>query len=240
MSQTVLASRRIGDLVTEDFRRAAVLKRHEIDFCCGGGITLEAACRRSGVEIDDMIRELDAATTGREAASSLRFEAWEPAFLATYIVNQHHTYVREQLPVIAALTQKVASVHGTHRPELVAIAALFEEVAGEMRAHMASEEDVVFPRIRAVEEDGSGQADLRGLIAEMEAEHDRAGSLMREIRHLADGYRAPDGACNSYRAAFALLEEFEADLHLHVHLENNVLFPKAIGEQESREPRGDA
>lgn len=229
MNATPLAQRTVGDLVAEDYRRAAVLKRFGIDFCCGGGKTLGAACQKKGVELGELERAL-AAADGRGHAPQARVTTWEPGFLADYVVNEHHAYVRESLPVLRAFTQKVARVHGAARPELVEIAGLVEEVALDLEAHLASEEEVVFPRIKALaagDPNGSGRT-LRELIDEMEGEHDRAGELMREIRRLSSGYVPPEGACNTYRAAFAKLEEFEDDLHRHVHLENNVLFPKAL------------
>jgi regulator of cell morphogenesis and NO signaling len=125
--------------------------------------------------------------------------------------------------VIGAFTAKVAHVHGPHTPELVEIARLFAELTREMEAHMANEEEIVFPRIKA----GSGE-DLAALIEQMEGEHEGAGELMHRLRRLTNDFQPPEGACNTYRASFAKLEEFEADLHTHVHLENNILFPKAI------------
>ncbi|HLT47960.1 MAG TPA: iron-sulfur cluster repair di-iron protein [Rubricoccaceae bacterium] len=236
MENTQFALRTVGDLVAEDYRRAAVLKRFGIDFCCGGGRTLEAACQKKGVAVDDVMRALEAAD-GRGSAPEARVTAWSPGFLADYIVNEHHGYVRESTFVLRAFTQKVARVHGGARPELVEIATLFEELASELEEHMDAEEAAVFPRIKALS-GGAGPASgpsLEALISELEAEHDRAGELMREIRRLSDDYTPPEGACNTYRAAFAKLEEFEDDLHRHVHLENNVLFPKALAfEVEAR------
>ena len=231
------AHQSVGDLVAEDYRRAAVLKRFGIDFCCGGGKTLEAACRKQGVALDEVERALDAAD-GHGSAPQARVTAWTPGFLADYVVNEHHSYVRESIPVLRAFTQKVARVHGARRPELIEIEALFEEVAVEMLEHMAEEEAVVFPRIKAVaaDEAGASEPPLRALIDEMEGEHDRAGDLMREIRRLSDDFQPPADACNTWRASFAKLEEFEDDLHRHVHLENNVLFPKALALEA---PQGD-
>lgn len=226
---SALATRLVGDLVAEDYRRAAALKRFGIDFCCGGKMPLGDACQKKGVALEEVAEAL-AASDARGTAAPLRVSSWSPAFLADYVVNEHHTYVRETVPVLRAFTEKVARVHGAERPELVEVANLFGCVAGELTAHLASEEDVVFPHIKALAE---GRADpdgpsLRDLVGDMEAEHDEAGRLMAEIRRLSDDYTPPDDACNTYRAAFAKLEEFEDDLHRHVHLENHVLFPKAL------------
>lgn len=218
-----IAERRVGELVAEDFRRAGVFSRYGIDFCCGGGISLTEACRRLGLDPQEVARELTAAERSSTQPTAHRFNTWSPAFLADYIVNEHHTFVRENLPVLLAFTQKVARVHGADRPALVVVAGLVEELAREMEAHMASEEEVVFPRIKS----GEGEP-LESLIEQMEDEHDHAGEIMRQIRQVTDDYALPEGACNTYRASFAKLEEFEADLHIHVHLENNVLFPRAV------------
>jgi regulator of cell morphogenesis and NO signaling len=226
-----LAQRTVGEIVAEDFRRGAVLKRFGIDFCCGGGQSLAAACKKKEVSVSAVAQALEAA--GRRGETPLaRVTSWTPGFLAEYIVNEHHSYVRESIPVLRAFTQKVARVHGGACPELVDIAIHFDAVAREMEAHMASEERVVFPRIKAladnVRSSQVGDRSLRELIDDMESEHEEAGMLMREIRKLSADYRPPEWACNTYRAAFAKLEEFEEDLHRHVHLENNVLFPKAL------------
>lgn len=223
MTSTSLSDRRVGELVTEDFRRAGVFKRYGIDFCCGGGISLQEACRRQGLDVEEVSRALVNAQQERGQAAGHRFSSWTPSFLIDYIVNEHHSFVRENLPVIGAFAAKVADAHGSHTPALVEIARLFAELTREMEAHRANEEDIVFPRIKA----GSGE-DLAELIEQMEGEHVRAGEIMRQIRRLTSDFQPPEGACNTYRALFAKLEEFEADLHVHVHLENNILFPKAI------------
>lgn len=220
----------VGSLVAEDFRRGAVFKRFGIDFCCGGGRSVGAACSKAGVEPGVLERAL--AEVGQSSAGvPARVSAWSPAFLADYIVNEHHTYVRENLPVLRAFAQKVAKVHGHAQPELAEIAARVEMLAQELLTHLASEEKSVFPLIKALGSGSEAQTrdDLRTLIDELEHEHDAAGTLMREIRTLSDDFTPPEWACNTYRALYAQLEEFEEDLHRHVHLENNVLFPKALG-----------
>lgn len=224
-----LARRTVGDLVAEDYRRAAVFKHFGIDFCCGGGATLEAVCRKKNVDLAQLARALEVAET-RGQAPQARVTQWEPAFLADYIVNEHHAYVRESLPVLRAFTEKIARVHGARRPELVEIAHLFEQVATDLEEHMACEERVVFPAIKAAtaDDDAPGVPPLQDVIVQMEHDHDAAGEAMRQIRELSSDFTPPLDACNTYRAAFVKLEEFEEDLHRHVHLENNVLFPRAL------------
>lgn len=229
-----LANRTIGDLVAEDYRRATVFKQHGIDFCCGGGKTLEAACAKKGVALGDMQRALEAAEE-KSAPESMRPAAWSPDFLADYIVNEHHTYVRESIPILGEFTQKVARVHGNGNPEVIEIARRFEEVAREMSQHMMKEEKVLFPHIKELATATKTHRDpakpafgtVRNPIQMMEHEHDQAGALMREIRRLSGNFTPPEHACATWRVSYAKLEEFEDDLHRHVHLENNILFPKA-------------
>lgn len=234
-----IAQRTIGELVAEDYRRATVFKQHGIDFCCGGGITLEAACRKRGLALDAMQGAL-AAVEQKASLESMRPATWSLDFLADYIVNEHHTYVRESIPLLQEFTRKVARVHGSANPEVIEIAGLVDAVAAELRQHMMKEEQVLFPYIKALveaqqkdrEPERPAFGTVRNPIRMMEHEHDRAGNAMREIRRLSSDYAPPEHACNTYRVAYAKLEEFEDDLHRHVHLENNILFPRAQALEE--------
>ena len=232
MHAPATAARTVGEIVAEDYRRAPVLKRFGIDFCCGGGVSLERAAAKAGVPVEDVERAL-AEASGESGPAGLRVEDWDPAFLAQFIVNQHHGYVRRQAPALLAFTSKVARVHGGGHPETVQIADRFEGVLVDLAQHMAREETELFPAIAA----GAPAAELAPLIEEMEGDHEGAGALMREIRELSDDYTPPADACATYRAAYANLEAFEEDLHRHVHLENNVLFPKVRGKRGAQ-PRG--
>lgn len=232
---TTLSERTIADLVNEDYRRATVFKKHGIDFCCGGGKTLEAVCEKKGLPLEDMQHAL-AEVAAAPSNESMRPAGWSPDFLADYIVNEHHAYVRESVPLLQEFTLKVARVHGESNPDLIKIAMLVDELALELMQHMVKEEKLLFPYIRvlvAALENGRAQESpvfetIHNPIRMMEEEHDRAGEMMREIRRLSSDYTPPEHACNTYRVSFAKLEEFENDLHRHVHLENNVLFPKAV------------
>ena len=236
---TPLRRRTVGEVVAEDYRLGAVFKRFGIDFCCGGGLPIEEACERQGVSYPELESALESAQPARAEGQMPDTRGWPPAFLADYIVNVHHRYCRETLPVLEQFTQKVARVHGPGRPALVALHRTLMDLSHEMEAHMTAEEEEVFPAIRAPEEDSPGSAAAPGsaarpdpptapgpdLLARMEDEHETAGGLMAEIRRLSDDFTPPEGACATWRAAYAKLEEFESDLHRHVHLENNVLFP---------------
>jgi regulator of cell morphogenesis and NO signaling len=224
----------IRDIVADDFRAASVFQRHRIDFCCGGDRPLGEACREKGVDERLVIAELETVTAA--PGDVPRFNAWDLDFLANYIVTNHHAYVRRAIETIGAHTQKVASVHGERHPETVRIAAHFAAVAEDMAQHMAKEERVLFPYItRLAEAARSGQpmpAAPFGTVANpirmMEVEHKAAGDLMAAIRELSGDFAPPPDACTTYGVTYKELEEFEADLHRHVHLENNVLFPKAL------------
>ncbi|MCB0719712.1 MAG: iron-sulfur cluster repair di-iron protein [Bacteroidetes bacterium] len=223
----------IAELVSEDYRRATVFKKHGIDFCCGGGNTLESVCNKRGLSIDEVEREL--ADAEQSGTASLRVSHWQPDFLVDFIVNEHHGYVAESIPLLLEFTRKVARVHGEENPSLIQIAELFESIASELSQHMAIEERILFPGIKAlVRQDSSdgttrfpGARTIPIQIRKMIDDHEHAGDTMKAIRELSNNYTPPAHACNTYRVSFAKLEEFEDNLHRHVHLENNILFPKA-------------
>jgi len=235
-----ISQRTIASLVTEDFRRATVFKGHGIDFCCGGGTTLEVACQERGLSVSDIQIELEVAEEGREG-DPIKPDTWDLGVLVDYIESHHHTYVRESIPMLQEFTQKVARVHGVANPEVVSIAEIFEAVAVELQQHMIKEESILFPFVKEMDNVERGEESLtlpmfgtvKNPIRMMEHEHDSAGSAMRRIRKLSNDYTPPEHACNTYRVVYAKLEEFEDDLHRHIHLENNILFPRAT-EMEAR------
>lgn len=186
------------------------------------GKSVADACRVKQVDIEVLAKELDAAGSNDHGRVPAGVSRWSPEFLAQYIVNEHHTYVRSRMPVLLAFTEKVAKVHGHHYTELNTIRDTFAAMADELEMHMSMEETSVFP---AIAKAGS-QALTKQALQALESEHEAAGSAMASIRTLTNNYTPPEGACNTFRAAYAGLAEFEADLHAHVHLENNVLFPK--------------
>lgn len=230
----------VGDIVTKDFRKAQVFKKFGIDFCCGGRKTLAEVCDKKGIDLVEVEHELTAAEK-QDAAASRDFENWDIGFLSDYVVNVHHHYIRENSPFIEELAQKVAKVHGQSHPELVQVAAVFSRVARDLGLHLAKEEKILFPRIKALGAlQASGEAlttaDIGGVVMPiqvMESEHEQAGEDFDEIRSLTSGYRLPQDACRSYTVLFKKLEEFEDDLHQHVHLENNILFPRAIAAEQA-------
>jgi regulator of cell morphogenesis and NO signaling len=224
----------IRDIVAGDFRAAAVFQKHRIDFCCGGNRPVGDACRERGVDARAVTAELEAATA--TPGDTPRFNAWDPDFLVSYIVTNHHAYVRQAVETVGAHTRKVASVHGDRHPETVDVARHFEAVAADMMQHMMKEERMLFPYIARLAQAAREAApaptapfgSIENPIRMMETEHQAAGDLIAAIRQITSDFTVPDDACTTYRVSYRELEEFEADLHRHVHLENNVLFPKAL------------
>ena len=223
----------VGAIVAEDFRTAAVFHEFGIDFCCGGRRTLAEACRERSLEPEAVLSAL--ARSCSVPGIAPRFDEWSPETLIGYIVGTHHAYVRQALPVLIAHTRKLAAAHGSRHPELHDVARLTQQVAGEMFSHMIKEEQILFPYIAAAAESADNGrpaprapfGSIENPIAMMEAEHDAAGAAMAEIRMLTGGFVPPADGCTTYRVTLLELEAFEQDLHTHVHLENNILFPRA-------------
>lgn len=225
----------VRDIVAVDFRAAAVFERHGIDYCCGGGRTIAEASAAAAVPAERLLSELGN-LAGASAGLPPRFAAWNPAFLVDYIIANHHAYVRAALPAILAHAEKVADKHGARHPEMIDVARTFADVAAEMAQHMMKEEQILFPYVQALAAQAASGCPVGpspfGSIANpirmMETEHESAGNAMRRIRDLTGNYAPPDDACTTYRVTLAELEAFERDLHQHVHLENNILFPRAL------------
>lgn len=228
------ASKTVAELVADNYRAADVFKKHGIDFCCGGGVTVVEICRRKNLDYDQIQDELLALDS--QVSKSHDFKNWELDFLADYIVQTHHSYVKESIPLITQYAEKVAKVHGGHNPENIEIRDLFRAVAEELTMHMHKEEYILFPFIKKMAEakrEGMPMprppfGTVQNPIRMMEHEHENAGDILKKIAELSNGYQPPLHACNTYRVLYAKLQEFENDLHQHVHLENNILFPKAI------------
>ncbi|HBA89198.1 MAG TPA: iron-sulfur cluster repair di-iron protein [Geobacter sp.] len=224
----------VGAVVARDYRSAAVFEKFGIDFCCGGNVTLEKACRDRGIDPKELQRELDRAAE-HPLDRSQNYDAWELPFLADYIVNTHHSYLKENTQTIATYAHKIAQVHGAHHPEVITISEIFDTIAADMAVHLQNEEEQLFPTIRKLvamkKEDATYDAKdvekLKATLAVLNHEHDEIGAAMHEIRRLAKNYQIPEDVCNTFMVTYQKLSEFEDDLHKHVHLENNILFPKA-------------
>ena len=228
------AATTVGAVVAEDFRTADIFAKHGIDFCCGGRIALGEICREKGLDLAMLQQEL-AAAKSTAVDRSHDYAAWPLPFLADYIVNTHHAYLNENTAQIAAYADKIAAVHGTRHPEVIEIAKIFTGIAADMVAHLREEEEILFPAIKRIDAarkagdppPAAAVAAIRTSLAKLDAEHQQIGDAVHAIRHLAHGYAVPDDVCNTFAVTYAKLREFEDDLHKHVHLENNILFPKA-------------
>ena len=223
----------VGEIVADDYRTAKVFEAHGIDFCCGGRVAVAAICRQQGIDPAALLQELGT-IKDEQPDRSRNYSAWELPFLADYIVNTHHAYLRENDGEIAAYARKIAEVHGQRHPEVIEIATIFAKIATDMTAHLQEEEEVFFPALKradAARKAGNppAAADRQAIeasLAKLVREHEEIGDAVHMIRHLSHGYALPADACNTFMITYRKLREFEDDLHKHVHLENNILFPK--------------
>lgn len=229
----------VGEIVKLDFRAADVFSSYGIDFCCGGKISVAEACANAKAEESIVISALG--NLKNQSGSAVHdFDSWSIGFLADYIQNTHHQYVKKAIPQILPLAQKVADVHGDHHSEVIRINELFQDLAEELLAHLQKEEMILFPYIKKlVADESAGKCidpgcfgSIGSPISVMEAEHENAGLILKEMYRISDGYLAPEDACNTFRVLYGKLKEFEDDLHRHIHLENNILFPKAIEKEQ--------
>lgn len=219
-----LKNRTIAEIVSDDISTASIFKKYKLDFCCGGGKTVEYACKQANINVDDIIDDL-LNNTSKKEAPNLNFKDWSAEFLADYIVYVHHTYVRQNLGIISEFADKVANVHGQHEPKTIEIAKLFSQISKEFTSHMAKEEGILFPAIKAKEADYNFQLDEKTLSL-TEDEHEDVGNMIKKIQELSSNFTPPEWACNTFKALYFKLEEFTNDLYQHIHLENNILFPK--------------
>ncbi len=227
-----LAEKKVGKIVADNFRTAKVFTDHGIDFCCKGGVKLSEACETRGLDTEKVIEELIQVF---QTADSTNYLGMGMAELVDHIVKVHHSYVENTIPALKFYLDKINRVHGERHPELEEIKNEFFEAADALTVHMKKEEFILFPYIKAMEEAMKNDFHLSAPhfghidnpIAMMEHEHDTEGERFRKISALSNTYTPPSDACQTYRVAFAMLEEFENDLHTHIHLENNILFPVA-------------
>ncbi len=223
----------LADLVTATPGAARVLERHHLDFCCGGGRSLTAACEDAGIDAEALLAEIDALAPDGEAD----WTSMGVGELVDHIEAVHHAYLHEEMPQLSALAAKVQAVHGERHPELMYATAAYEALRADLLPHLLKEERVLFPMIRVlassdrVPEFHCGS--LANPIEMMLLEHDTTGEFLSSLREITADFAVPDDACASYRSLFERLEQLEADTHLHIHKENNVLFP-AVLELEAR------
>lgn len=239
LSNMTVSEKTVRDIALEQPSSIRVFEHFGIDYCCGGRKPLAEACTTKGVETSTVIAALEKASTG-DGTPVNNWATQSLAALITQIVDVHHAYCRNELPRLATLAEKVVRRHGDDKPELPVIQAKLAQLSEELTEHMGKEEVVLFPYIKKLERatvEGAPKpkscfGSVEHPVAMMMREHDDAGVLMSEIRELSHGFTPPMGACPTYHAFYNGLHEFERDLHQHVHLENNVLFPRTI-EMES-------
>ena len=229
----------VGEITSINFQTAEIFRKYNIDFCCNGHRTLGEVCKEKKLNSTSLIQQLDTVLQAVEKPA-LTFQSWPCGLLVDYIQIKHHAYVEETIPVLKAYLSKLCDVHGSSHPELFEVREIFERAADELTMHMKKEELILFPYIKLVSESIQQRTPLHAAafgsvenpIAMMKHEHNAEGDYFKSIAALTNHYTAPADACNTYKVTFEMLKQFEEDLHLHIHLENNILFPKAI-ENES-------
>lgn len=239
---SLTAEKTVRELALENPSATRVFEKLGIDYCCGGNKSLEQACQVANLPIDEVIDSLEMADHAARAVQVARDWQREPlADLASHITSTHHKFTRAELARLAPLLDKVCSVHGKNHPELQQVRASFQGLAQELTTHMMKEERVLFPYIVRMEEAVIQKepvlpapfGSVQNPVSMMEHEHDSAGNALRSMREASCGYTAPGDACISYQTLYKALAEFEADLHQHIHLENNILFPRAIAMEKA-------
>ena len=230
----ITITKTIGDYVAENFKTAEIFKKYKIDFCCKGGRTIEEACEAKKINAADIYREIEALSVS--PAGDIDFNSWPLDLLADYIEKTHHRYVEEKSIILLQFLDKLCKVHGDRHPELLDINELFTASTHDLGAHLKKEELVLFPFVRRMVELQRTGAPLGEVhfgtvenpVAMMMHEHDVEGERFRKIAEITNDYTVPADGCRTYQVTYQMLEDFENDLHKHIHLENNILFPKAI------------
>lgn len=226
-----MADRTVGEIVAENPSLSRVFQSYKLDFCCQGAKTLRQACENKSLSLDEVSAALakEASSTNEPANNPAQLPAIE---LADYIIETHHGYLRQELPRVHTMAERVAQVHGPRNPSLIQVYEVFSKLFSELDSHMRKEEEILFPTIKAIFSDPSDEPALSGSIehpvAQMMHEHEEAGQALELLRKLTNDFHPPTDACNTYRALFSGLKDLEEDTHRHIHLENSVLFPLAI------------
>ena len=228
----------LAEIVTAQPAAARILERHQLDYCCGGTQRLRTACDAAGVDPDNVLAELATLTPQAEPD----WATMAPTLLVDHLEATHHAYLHTEFPRLSALAEKVVGVHGSRHPELANVRAAYEELRADLEPHLTKEERVLFPMIRDLARSTFAPdfpcGSLQNPIRVMLTEHDRAGEVLARLRALTAGYATPADGCASYHALYEGLQELETDTHLHIHKENNVLFPAVIALEQQFETAG--
>lgn len=243
-NMTISTSKTVGEIAVELPQSTRVFERMKIDYCCGGSVALGDACAAAGVNVESLVQMLeDSATPKNKDAIDLQQATLTE--LIAYIVDKHHVYTKEEMARLEPLAAKVVSVHGANHAELLAVRDLMQQMFADLKPHMFKEEQILFPFILELErsqlQDRPAPFAPFGTVINpvrmMMMEHDTVGEILRELRKVSADYKVPADACISYKTFYEALESFEQDLHQHIHLESNLLFPKAIALEESLQTR---
>ena len=232
----------IGEIVANDFRTAAVFSKHGIDFCCKGQRSIDEVCEKNNLNQSFLSQELTDVMNNK-GGESIDYKSWPLDLLADYVEKKHHRYVVEKTPTLIQFLNKLCKVHGAAHPELFEITELFTGSAEDLASHMNKEETILFPFIRLMAEAKSQNRDIatphfgtvENPVEIMKHEHEVEGDRFRKIAELTNNYTPPADACNTYKVTFAMLDEFEKDLHTHIHIENNIMFPRAMALEKTFE-----
>ncbi|HEU4575794.1 MAG TPA: iron-sulfur cluster repair di-iron protein [Chitinophagaceae bacterium] len=227
----------VTDIVRQDYRTADIFKKYGIDFCCGGKWPLKTACEMRGLEVEHVIQELENATRNVSVSNLLNYHDWDLDFLTDYIINIHHRYLDKALPLLKEQLEKFIEGHGDKFLYLEELQAIFLRLYKEIMPHLRQEEDIIFPYIRQIAHAYKSDESYAGLLVRtlrkpietvMQHEHETMDKVLSKMRELTGYYTAPSNACISHKVVFSKLKEMDEDLVQHIHLENDILFPRAI------------
>jgi regulator of cell morphogenesis and NO signaling len=232
---TIAATSTVGEVASAVPQATRVFEKYRIDYCCGGRKSISDACSAAGISFHELISAIDQ-EAARDTASSGDYSNLSQRDLIDHIVSTHHSFTREEVMRLEALLRKVVAVYGQRHPELVSVQATFAQLVDDLMPHLMKEETVLFPYVAQVEVAAKDVLPLasppfitvQNPVRMMMLEHEAAGELLRNLRAITSDYRLPEDACSSFRTLYAALEDFEKDLHQHIHLESNILFPRAI------------
>ena len=236
-SFTISPNSFVPDIVSQDYRTADVFRKYDIDFCCGGKWSLDLACQSKGLDTREILKELKKITRHTPSSPFLDFDAWDIDFLADYILNIHHRYLEKALPEILNYVTVFLDGHRDKFPELGELENIFARFMKEIPPHMQQEEEILFPYIKQIYHAWLHKESYARLLVRtlrkpveevMEKEHETTNSLLHRMREVTNDYTPPESTCLMHRVTFAKLKELDNDLMQHIHLENNILFPKAI------------
>lgn len=220
---------KIGTIVADNYKTANIFRKFGIDFCCGGDRSIRKACREKNIKQEKLIKVLE--SIGTDSKKNKNYQKMEIDSLIDHIIDSHHSYVKNKMPDIGPLLSKIVHVHEDNHPELLKVKKLFKKLEKEINAHLKKEENDLFPALRLLASNKTSQnihsvEKTKKLVNSTENEHDVVGHIFKQINKITDNLKVPDDACQTYKVVFSMLKDLESDIYQHIHLENNILFPK--------------